>query len=78
MQLRWTTLVGGREWPELSESCDGLRSSVTDWSAEDLWGARVQLTETEVAFRVLKLDLAILPVFLQQERRAQAPSWFAS
>jgi len=34
----------------------------TDWSAEDLWRAYVQLTEAEAAFRIEKSDLRISPI----------------
>jgi hypothetical protein len=39
-----------REWATLNEGCYLLRTNVTDWSAEDLWQAYIQLTEAEAAF----------------------------
>ena len=45
---------------------------MTDWSAEDLWRAYIQLTEAEAAFRIHKGDLRIRPVWHQHEERVQA------
>ena len=58
----------------VSERLLGLVSSanVTDWSAEDLWHAYIQLTEAEAAFRIQKGDLRIRPVWHQKEERVQA------
>ncbi len=41
-------------------------------SVEHLWTKYIQLTEAEAAFRALKSELAIRPVFHQLERRAKA------
>jgi hypothetical protein len=45
---------------------------VTDWSPEDPWRAYIQLTGAETAFRIHKSDLAIRPVWHQNEHRVQA------
>jgi len=70
--LRWSKAEAWREWARWSEGCYALRSNVTDWSPEDLWRARIQLTEAEAAFRVHKSGLAIRPVWRQKEDRVQA------
>jgi len=49
-----------------------LRSNVTDWTAEELWNAYIQLTEEEAAFRIHKSDLAIRPIWHQKTERAEA------
>jgi transposase len=56
----------------LGESCYLLRSNVTDWSAEDLWRAYIQVTEAEAAFRVHKSDLDLRPVWHQKQERLEA------
>ena len=61
-----------RDWATLSEGCYLLRTNVTDWSAEDLWQAYIQLTEAEAAFRIHKSDLRIRPVWHQNEDRVLA------
>ena len=60
--LVWSKDQTKREWAALAEGCYLLRSNVTDWSAEDLWNAYMQLTEAEAAFRIHKSDLKIRPI----------------
>lgn len=38
-----------RDWTELSENCYLLPSNISDWSAEQLLEAYIQLTESEAA-----------------------------
>jgi transposase len=56
-------------------ACDGcyvLRSNVTDWTAQELWQAYIQLTEAEAAFRIHKESLQLRPVWHQKAERVQA------
>lgn len=56
-------------------ACDGcyvLRSNVTDWTAQELWQAYIQLTEAEAAFRIHKESLQLRPVWHQTAERVQA------
>ncbi len=66
------SILPGATEAELSEGCYLLRSNVTDWSAEDLWRAYIQLTEAEAAFRIHKSDLRIRPIWHQREDRVLA------
>jgi transposase len=62
------------EWNR-SRHCDGcyvLRSNVSEWSAEDLWKAYMQLTQAEAAFRIQKDDLRLRPVWHQKPERVRA------
>jgi len=68
----WQKNETWRQWATLNEGCYLLRTNVTDWSAEDLWQAYIQLTEAEAAFRIHKSDLRIRPVWHQTEERVQA------
>ena len=70
--IAWKKNAAWREWATLNEGCYLLRTNVTDWSAEDLWQAYIQLTEAEAAFRIHKSDLRIRPVWHQKEDRVQA------
>ena len=70
--LRWSKCNERRDWMKLSEGCYLLRSNVTDWSAEELWRAYIQLTEAEAAFRLHKTDLVMRPVWHQKQHRVQA------
>ncbi len=72
VRLRWAPAQAWQEWARLSEGCYVLRSNVTDWTAEELWRAYIQLTEAEAAFRVQKSDLQIRPVWHQRADRVQA------
>ena len=49
-----------------------LRSNLTDEDPATLWTYYMQLTEIEQAFKDLKHDLAIRPVFHQREARIEA------
>ncbi len=45
-----------------ARACDGcyvLRSNVTDWTAQELWQAYIQLTEAEAAFPIHKESLQL-------------------
>jgi transposase len=68
----WEKREANREWSELSEGCYLLRSNITDWSAEELWKAYIQLTEAETAFRIQKSDLQLRPIWHQKKERVQA------
>lgn len=70
--VSWQKIETWRQWATLNEGCYLLRTNVTDWSAEDLWQAYIQLTEAEAAFRIHKSDLRIRPVWHQTEERVQA------
>jgi len=50
-----------------------LRSNITNGrSAEELWQFYIQLTEVEAAFKNLKDDLALRPIYHQLEHRIEA------
>jgi transposase len=68
----WRKVEEWRDWAELSEGCYMLRSNITDWDAEKLWHAYIQLTEAEAAFRIQKSDLRIRPIWHQKEERVKA------
>lgn len=71
-QVVWEKVESWRQWATLSEGCYMLRSNVTDWDAERLWQAYIQLVEAEAAFRVHKGDLRIRPIWHQKSDRVRA------
>lgn len=71
-ELVWSKVDAWRDWSALSEGCYLLRSNITDWTAEDLWKAYIQLTQAEAAFRIHKSDLSIRPIWHQKKERVQA------
>ena len=54
-----------------------LRTNLTESDPAKLWQFYLQLVEVEAAFRTLKGDLAIRPVFHQEERRIEAHIFIA-
>ena len=52
--------------------CYLLRSNLTEADPSLLWGYYLQLVQIEQAFKNLKGDLAIRPIFHQEERRIEA------
>ncbi len=49
-----------------------LLSDKTDWSAEDLWRTYIQLTRAEDAFRAMKSNLLLRPMWHQTSDRIKA------
>jgi hypothetical protein len=70
--LQWEKIESWRDWASLSEGCYLLRSNVSDWSAEELWQAYMQLTQAETAFRIHKSDLS-LPHLAPETRARRSP-----
>jgi transposase len=71
-QLKWEKVESWRSWSDLSEGCYLLRSNVSDWTAQELWQAYMQLTEAEKAFSIHKGDLSLRPVWHQKQSRVEA------
>ena len=70
--VTWSRKASALESAKRREGCYLLRSNVTDWTAEDLWKAYMQLTEAEAAFRIQKDELRLRPVWHQTAERVQA------
>ncbi len=71
-RLVWRLKPGQQQWLEAREGAYLLRTNLTADSAAELWKKYMQLTEVEAAFRTLKSELAIRPLFHQLERRMKA------
>jgi transposase len=70
--VTWSRTASALESAKRREGCYLLRSNVSDWTAEDLWKAYMQLTEAEAAFRIQKDELRLRPVWHQTSERVQA------
>lgn len=68
-QITWNFDREQQEWLDKSEGAYVLQSNVTNWSAEDLWKAYIQLTDAEEAFRIHKTDMRMRPVWHQKTDR---------
>jgi hypothetical protein len=71
-RLVWRQKPEQQQWLEAREGAYLLRTNLTADGAADLWKKYMQLTEVEAAFRSLKSELKIRPLFHQLERRVKA------
>jgi transposase len=71
-RLVWQQKPEQQQWLEAREGAYLLRTNLTVNGAADLWKKYMQLTEVEAAFRTLKSELAIRPLFHQLEKRVKA------
>jgi transposase len=72
LRLHWTLIEDRRAWRDAREGAYLLRTNLVGQTVEELWTKYIQLTEAEAAFRALKSELAVRPVFHQLERRVKA------
>ena len=72
LRVEWQMLADRRVWQERREGAYLLRTNLGAESAAELWTKYIQLTEVEAAFRVLKSELSIRPLFHQLEHRVKA------
>lgn len=68
----WRERADRRAWCEAREGAYLLRTNLTEADPAQLWAQYVQLTEAEAAFRALKSELAIRPIWHQKASRVQA------
>jgi transposase len=72
LKLTWNSREEWSNWATLSEGAYLLRTNMNEKSPEKLWKTYIQLTDAEAAFRTIKSDLAIRPIYHQTEKRVQA------
>ena len=72
LRLAWRLIEERRAWRDAREGAYLLRTNLEGQTAEELWTKYIQLTEAEAAFRALKSELAIRPLFHQREPRVKA------
>ena len=60
------------DWAELSGGCYLLRTNLNDIDPKTLWKRYIQLTEAEWAFRIVKDQLVIRPIWHQKADRVKA------
>ena len=70
--LNWNLIEERRAWREARQGAYLLRTNLEGETAEELWSKYIQLTEAETAFRALKSELSIRPLFHQLEPRVKA------
>ncbi|MGH2519553.1 MAG: IS1634 family transposase, partial [Chloroflexota bacterium] len=72
LELKWAPRQQRSAWQQAREGAYLLRTNLPAADPEQLWKSYIQLTEAEAAFRALKSELAIRPIFHQLEHRAKA------
>lgn len=58
-----------------SPGCYCLRTDLRDWSEQQLWHTYIMLTEIESAFRSMKTELGLRPVYHQKQQRVAGHLW---
>jgi len=72
LTVEWQAREGRQTWQRAREGSYLLRTNLPPGEPAQLWQDYIQLTEAEAAFRALKSELSIRPIFHQLERRAKA------
>jgi transposase len=72
VRLFWQIQPERKAWRESREGAYLLRTNQQAGTAEELWAKYMQLTEAEAAFRALKSELSVRPLFHQKEPRIKA------
>lgn len=72
LSLQWSKDEAKAAFLQHSEGAYLLRTNLTGESEQELWKMYMQLNDAESAFRTLKQDLSIRPVFHHIEGRANA------
>ncbi len=70
--LEWKLVEGRQTWQRAREGSYLLRTNLPPAEPEKLWTNYIQLTEAEAAFRALKSELSVRPIFHQLEHRTKA------
>jgi len=72
LAVEWKAIESRQTWQQAREGAYLLRTNLPPGEPAQLWKDYIQLTEAEAAFRALKSELSIRPIFHQLERRAKA------
>jgi transposase len=72
VRLEWEMLEQRKTWQQLREGAYLLRTNLKTENTAQLWEQYIQLTEAEAAFRALKSELSIRPIYHQLERRTKS------
>ncbi len=72
LELNWQLRAERKSWQQAREGAYLLRTNLPAGDPEQLWKSYIQLTEAEAAFRALKSELSIRPIFHQREHRTKA------
>lgn len=71
-ELIWKIAEENISWRKAREGAYLLRTNITENDPAKLWEKYMQLTEVEAAFRTLKSELIVRPIWHQKQERVQA------
>jgi len=72
LAVRWSKDEKDLAFQRLRQGAYLLRTNLTGMAEEELWKMYMQLSDAEAAFRTLKQDLSIRPIYHQVENRTKA------
>lgn len=72
LAMGWSKDEKNLTFQHLRQGAYLLRTNLTGMPEEELWKMYMQLSDAEAAFRTLKQDLSIRPIYHQVENRTQA------
>jgi transposase len=72
LEFIWSRHAAKLRWKEITAGTYLIRTNLSDVELEKLWEIYTQLTEAEAAFRAIKNELMIRPVWHQKKERVQA------
>ena len=72
LELIWSHHKEKLHWKEITSGTYLIRTNLSDVELNKLWEIYTQLTEAEAAFRAIKSELMIRPVWHQKKERVQA------
>jgi transposase len=72
LQIAYVRREDRTNWAQMTEGVYLLRTNLKVRDSRELWKAYIQLYQAEAAFRVLKSDLGIRPIYHHRARRVRA------
>ena len=68
----WTRKEDKLRWKQITEGTYLIRTNLSGLELSKLWEMYTQLTEAEAAFRAIKSELMVRPIWHHKEKRVQA------
>ena len=72
MKFHWQVREDKLHWKKITEGSYLIRTNQVNLEHSKLWEIYTQLTEAEAAFRAIKSELMIRPIWHQKQKRVQA------
>lgn len=70
--LAWNRKEDKLRWKQITEGTYLIRTNLSGMELSKLWEMYTQLTEAEAAFRAIKSELLVRPIWHHKEKRVQA------